>query len=88
MKRLGAGSRVSGGWLRQGGQMRQDAKRAVSNVSGLASQHLDVLNGALSLLDGMTPGGPTQNSSLCYKRLERPAHRVSGERQNVRYFFC
>ena len=34
-KRRGAGGRVSGGWLRQGGgQMRQEAKRAASNASG------------------------------------------------------
>ena len=44
--------------------MRQDAKR----------------DAALSLPDGMSPGGRTQNRSLRYKRLERPAHRVSGER--------
>jgi len=43
---------------------------------------------ALSLPDGMSPGGRTQNRSLRYKRLERPVHRVSGERQNARYFFC
>jgi len=42
---------------------------------------------AVSLPDGMSPGGRTQNRSLRYKRLERPAH-VSGERQNARYFFC
>ena len=34
MKRQGAGGRVSGGWLCRGGQIRQDAKRAVSNASG------------------------------------------------------
>jgi len=38
------------------------------------------LEAALSLPDGMNPGGRTQNSSLRYKRLERPAHRVSGEK--------
>jgi len=47
----------------------------------------DALDAAVSLLDGMSPGGRTQNRSLCYKRMERPAHRVSGERQNARYFF-
>ena len=68
--------------------MRQDAKRAASNASGRASQRPDALDAALSLPDGMSPGGRTQNRSLRYKRLERPAHRVSGERQNARYFFC
>ena len=42
---------------------------------------------ALSLLDPMSAGGCTQNWSLRYKLLERPAHRVSAERQNTRYFF-
>jgi len=55
--------------------MRQDAKRAASNV-------------ACSLPDRMSPGGRTQNRSLRYKRQERPAHRVSGERLNARYSFC
>ena len=68
--------------------MRQDAKRAASNASGRASQRPDALDTALSLPDGMSPGGRTQNRSLRYKRLERPAHRVSGERQNARYLFC
>jgi len=68
--------------------MRQDAKRAGSNESGRASQRPDALDAALSLPDGMSPGGRTQNRSLHYKRLERPAHRVTGERQNARYFFC
>jgi len=48
----------------------------------------DALDAALSLPDGMSPGRRTQNRSLRYKRLERPAHRVSGERQNARYFFA
>ena len=48
----------------------------------------DALDAALSLRDGMSLGGRTQNRSLRYKRLERPAHRVSRERQNARYFFC
>jgi len=39
----------------------------------------DPLDTALSLPDGMSLGGRTQNRSLPYKRLERPAHRVSGE---------
>ena len=78
MKRLGAGGRVSGGWLRQGG----------SNASGRTRQRLDALDAARSLLDGMSPGGGTQNRTLRYTRLECPAHRVSGESQNTRYFFC
>jgi len=68
--------------------MRQDARRAASNASGRASQRPDALDSALSLLDGMSPGGRTQNRSLRYKRLERLAHRLSWERQNGRYFFC
>jgi len=55
-------------------------------VSGRASQRPDALNAVHSLPDGMSPGERTQNRSLRYKRLERPAHRVSGERQNARYF--
>ena len=43
---------------------------------------------ALSLPDGMSLGRYTQNWSLRYKRLERLAHRLSGECQNARYFFC
>jgi len=68
--------------------MRQDGKRAASNPSERASQRPDSLDAALSLPDGMSPGGRTQNRSSSYKRLERLAHRVSGERQNARYFFC
>jgi len=68
--------------------MRQDATRAASNASGRASQRPDALDAALSLPNGMSPGGRTQNRSLRYKRLEPPAHRVSAERQNARYFFC
>jgi len=66
--------------------MPQDAKRAASNASGRASQRPDAWDAALSLPDGMSPGGRTQNRSLRYKRLERLAHTVSGERQNARYF--
>ena len=36
----------------------------------------------------MNPGGRTQNLSLHYKHLERPGHRVSGERWGARWFFC
>ena len=68
--------------------MRQEGKRAASNASGHASQRLDSLEVALSLPDGMSPGGRTQNRSLRYKRLESPALRVCGERQNARYLFC
>ena len=58
--------------------MCHDAKRATSNASGHASQCPDGFDAALSLPHGMSLGGRTQNRSLCYKRLERPAHRVSG----------
>jgi len=68
--------------------MCQDAKRTASNTSARASLRPDALDAALSLPDGMSPGARTQNRSLRYKRLERPAHRVRGERQNARYFFC
>ena len=34
MKRLGAGGRVSGEWLRQGGSNASGRKRAASNASG------------------------------------------------------
>jgi len=68
--------------------MRQDAKRAASNAAGCCLARPDALDAAVSLPDGMSPGGRTQNWSLRYKRLERPAHRVTGERQNARYFFC
>jgi len=34
MKRLGAGGRVSGGWLRQEGSNASGHKRAASNASG------------------------------------------------------
>jgi len=68
--------------------MRHEAKRAMSNASGRASQGPDTLDAALSLPDGMSPGGRTQNRSLSYKRLARLVDRVSGVRQNARYFFC
>ena len=68
--------------------MRQDAKRAAYNAAGCGLARPDALDAALSLPDGMSQGRRTQNRSLRFKRLERPAHRVSGERQNVRYFFC
>jgi len=77
-----------GGGCPRGGQMGQDANRAASNASGRAGQCLDALDAALSLLDRMSPGRRTQNRSLRYKRLERPAHGVRRERQNARYFFC
>ena len=57
-------------------------------VKGLRPMCPDALDAALSLPDGMRPGGRTQNRSLRYKRLEHLAHRVSGESQNARYFFC
>jgi len=75
-KRLGAGGRVSGG----GGSKGSARKRAASNASRRCLWRPDALEAALSLPDGMNPAGRTQNSSLRYKRLERPAHRVSGEK--------
>jgi len=82
------GVEYHGGGYARGCQMRQDAKRAASNASGRASQRPDALDAALSLPNQMSPGGRTQNRSLPYKCLERPANRVSGERQNTRYFLC
>jgi len=79
-KRLGAGGRVSGG----GGSKGSGRKRAASNASRRCLWRPDALAAALSLADGMNPGGRTQNSSLRYKRLERPAHWVSGERWGAR----
>ena len=79
-KRLGAGGRVSGG----GESKASGRKRATSNASRRCLWCPDALEAALSLPDGINPGGRTQNSSLRYKRLERPAHRVSGERWGAR----
>jgi len=62
--------------------------KCVRTQKGPRPMRPDSLDAALSLPDGMSPGGRTQNRSLRYKRLERPAHRVSWERQNARYFFC
>ena len=44
----------------------------------------DALDAALSLPDRINPDGRTQNSSLHYKRLEHPAHRVSRVRWSTR----
>ena len=79
-KRLGAGVRVSGGR----GSKACGRKRAASNASRRCLWRPDALEVALSLPDGVNPGGRTQNSSFRYKRLERPAHRVSGERCSAR----
>jgi len=68
----GVGSKASG------------RKRAASNESKHCRWRPDALEAALSLPDGMNPGGHTQNSSLCYKCLECPAHRLSGERWGAR----
>jgi len=65
--------------------MRQDAKRAVSNASGRWLARPEALDAALSLPDGMSPGGRTQNRSLRYKRLERSAHR---ETERMVLFFA
>jgi len=79
-KRLGAGGRVSGG----GGSKASGRKRAASNASRRCVWRPEALEVALSLPDGMNPGGRTQNSSFCYKGLERPAHSVRGERWSAR----
>ena len=68
--------------------MCQDAKRARSNASSRASQRPDALDAALPLPGRMSLGGRIQNRSSHYKRLDRLAHSVSGERQNARYFLC
>jgi len=60
---VGGGSKASGG------------KRAASNASRCCLWRPDALEAALSLPDGVNPGGRTQNSSLRYKRLERPAQQ-------------
>jgi len=88
MKRQGAGGRVSGGCLRQGGPTASGGKTAASNGSERGLARPDALDVALSLPDEMSLGGRTQNRSLLYKRLERLAHRVSGPSKNTRYFFC
>jgi len=79
-KRLGAGGRISGG----GGSKASGRKRAASNASRRCLWRPDALEAALSLPDGMNPGGRTQNSSLRYKGLQGSAHRVSGERWGAR----
>jgi len=78
--RLGSGGRGSGG----GGSKTSGRKRAASNASRRYLWRPDALEAALSLPDGINTGGRTQNSSLRYKRLERPAHRVSRERWGAR----
>jgi len=88
MKRLGAGGRVSGVAAPGGVKCvrTQKGPRPMRLDTDLRVRtHLDM---ALSLPDGMSPGGRTQNRSLRYNHLERPAYRVSRERQNARYFFC
>jgi len=50
--------------------------------------HLMRPDAAVSLPDGMSTVRCTQNSGLHYKHIKRSAHRVIGERQNVRYLFC
>jgi len=69
------GGFLGGGWSNASGR-----KRAASNASRRCLWRPDGLEAALSLPDGMNLGGRTQNSRLCYKLLEGPAHRVSGER--------
>jgi len=79
----GRGWALEGGFL-GGGSKASERKRAASNASRRCLWRPDALEAALSLLDGMNPGGRTQNSSLRYKHLERPAHRVSGARWGAR----
>jgi len=83
------GAKGGRGWALEGqflggGSKASGRKRAASNASRRCLWRPDALEAALSLRDGMNPGGRTQNSSLHYKRLERLAHRVSGERWGAR----
>jgi len=78
----GAGRWREGFW--GGGSKGSGRKRAASNASRRCLWRPDALEAALSLPDEMNPGGRTQNSSLRNKRLECPAHRVSGERWGAR----
>jgi len=80
----GRGWALEGGILGGGGSKASGHKRAASNASRRCLWRPDALKVALSLPEGMNPGGRTQNSSLRYKRLERPAHRVNGERWGAR----
>ena len=80
----GSGWALEGGFLGGGRSKASGRKRAASNASRRCLWRLDALEAALSLPDGINPGGHTQNSSLRYKRLECPAHRVSGERWGAR----
>ena len=84
----GKGWALEGGFLGGGGSKLSGRKRAVSNASRHCLSCPHELEAALSLLDGINPGGRTHNSSLCYKRLERPAHMVSREGWGARYFLC
>jgi len=89
MNGLGAGGRVPGGLLRQGGSNASGRKKGrVQCVRTLTCASGRIWTRPFHFSDGMSPGGRTQNRSLRYKRLERPVHRVSRERQNARYFFC
>jgi len=79
----GRGWALEGAFL-GGGSKASGRKKAASNASRHCLWHPDTLEAALSLPDGINLSGRTQNSSLRYKRLERPAHRVSGERWGSR----
>jgi len=79
----GRGCALEGGFL-GGGSKASGRKRAASNACRRCLWRPDTLEAALSLPDGMNPGGRTRNSSLHYKRLEPPAHRVSEERWGAR----
>ena len=80
-KKLAAGGRLSRGG---GGSKVSGCKRAAFNASRRCLWHPDGFEASLSLPDGINVGGRTQNSSLRYKRLEHPAHRVSRKRWGAR----
>jgi len=75
---------LEGGFLGGVGSKASGRKRAASNASRRCLWHPDTFEAALSLPDGINTGASTQNSSLRYKCLERPAHRVSPERWGAR----
>ena len=79
----GRGCTLEGGFLGRGSKA-SGRKRVRANASRRCVWGRDALEAALSLSDGINPGGRTQNSSLHYKGLERPAHRLSGERWSAR----
>jgi len=79
----GRGGVLEGGFL-GGGSKGSGRKKVASNASRRFLGRPNALEAALSLPHGMNPGGRTKNWSFCNKRLERPGHRVSGERWGAR----